>query len=335
MKHPSLNQVSLLAIASVSLLSACSKQAAPKAEVLAKVGSAEIRAHDLKREAEWRLQHGRAATNKQALLDEMVLQEALLQRARKAGIDTDPQVQREVRNLIIGKLFDRQVDARQDTVSIRTDELRAEYERNLTKYTRAAKFRFSLLFLEADAKTTEAKRAQLKGRLQEARRLAATSPAPSGRGPAAQGFGAVAIDYSDDQASRYRGGDIGWLDAGATHSRWPRQLLEVAEALDKGQMSDVIETDAGLCVIMKTDAREASVTPFAHVEATLRQSLLVKRRQEIEKAFRREAVEQAGVTVNQKALAGIELKLPATAVAQNRQTEPPSIPGVGLSTRGN
>lgn len=324
--------LSLLAIATVSLLAACSKQAAPTPEVLAKVGSAEIRVDDLKREAGWRLRNGRPLTDKQGLLDELVLQEALLQRAKKAGIDTDPQVQREIRNLIIGKLFDRQVNVRQDTVSISADEVKAEYEQNLTKYARAAKFRFSVLFLEADAKTTEAKRAELKRRLQEARRLAATTPAPSGRGPAAQGFGAVAIDYSDDQTSRYRGGDIGWLDAGAAHSRWPRQLLEVGEALDKGQMSEVIETPAGLCVIRKTDAREASVTPFDQVEAILRQSLLVKRRQEIEKAFRREAVQQAPVTINQQALAGVDLALPPTAVAQ---TEPPSMPGAGLLSRGN
>ena len=49
--------------------------------------------------------------------------------------------------------------------------------------------------------------------------------------PGVPGFGGVAVNYSEDQDSRYRGGDIGWLQAGTIDGRWDRKVSEAVFAL--------------------------------------------------------------------------------------------------------
>ena len=95
------------ALGAALALAGCSESPKVDADVLAKVGTNEIRTADLKREVERRRKIGRSVPGKEKLLREMVQNEALLQRAKASGIDKDPQVAREVANLLVGKLMDR------------------------------------------------------------------------------------------------------------------------------------------------------------------------------------------------------------------------------------
>ncbi|MBI2929818.1 MAG: peptidyl-prolyl cis-trans isomerase [Verrucomicrobia bacterium] len=315
----------LLALTLVS----CSKTNPPV--VLATVGERQITADDFQREVERRHRARQPVADKEALLQEMVAFEAQVQNARRAGLADDPQVQREIGLMLIGKWRERELAPRVDAVQITPEEVRAEYERELAKYTRPAKVRVAMLFLQADPKASETRRAELRQRLEEARQKIAANPSPGGRGPAATGFGPLALDFSDDQASRHRGGDLGWLDAGRFDYHWPKPVLEAAYALDKGQTSAVLEAEGGFYVVMKTDAREAAVTPFEQVQATLRHTLLLKKKRELEEAFRREAVRLAGAEIHHQALAGVELPPSAHPVAQRQSAEPPGLPGTNES----
>ena len=81
---------------------------------------------------------------------------------------------------------------------------------------------------------SDAKKAELRARMEEGLKKASETPVEGGRGAASIGFGAVAVEYSDDQVSRYRGGDIGWLDDGNFSYRWPKEVLAAGYALEKG-----------------------------------------------------------------------------------------------------
>ncbi len=319
----------LCAAALALTLASCSKPT--HSIVLATVGERAITADDLRQEAERRRAARRAVPDKETLLQEMVTYEAQVQSARRAGLADDPQVQREIGLMLIGKWRERELVARLEAVQATAEEIKAEYEREIAKHTRPAKVRLAFLFLPAGPKASEASRAEIRQRLEDARRKVNADPPPGGRGPAATGFGALALEYSDDQASRHRGGDIGWLDAGRLDYHWPKPVLEAAYALDKGEISGVIETEAGCYLAMKTDAREASVTPFAQVEATLRHSLLLKKKRELEEAFRQEAVRLAGAQIHRQALAAVELPSGAPALAQRGQAGPPGLPGTNES----
>ncbi len=316
----------LLTLLLVFALTACKKPESPG--VLARVGDVTITVQDFNREVERLHRANRPVPNKQTLLEEMVRFESLLQRARQAKLDADPEVRRELSNLLIGKFLDRELEPRLKALEVSPAELQDAYQQNLTKYTRPAKVRLAILYIKTSPMMSETKQDEVNARFAEARQKAIDQPAPGGRGPAAQGFGAVAIQYSEDSASRYHGGDIGWLDADNFSYPWPREVLAAGYALDKGQVSQRIETKNGLYLVMKTDSRDASVTPFAQVEASLRQSLLRQNRQVAEAAFRAEAVRQSSVRINQNALAALEMPRPSTTnVAQNQETRPPELPG--------
>jgi len=213
-------------------------------------------------------------------------------------------------------------------IEIGDDEVRAEYEKRIDQYTRPAQIRLAALFLNAGKVVSAEKRQELIDRLSEARRKAIDNPAPGGRGPAAGGFAALAIEYSDDQASRYRGGDIGWLEEGTTSSRWPSEVLEAGYALKKGEISEIIETEDGFCLVMKSDERKAFTTPFDQVAPTLRQSLLVQKRRELNKAFTEETMRLITVELDLDALASVSLPGAGDVAVPEMEPELPVLPGM-------
>jgi parvulin-like peptidyl-prolyl isomerase len=116
------------------------------------------------------------------------------------------------------------------------------------------------------------------------------------------------------------------MDAGKFEYRWPRKVLEAAYALEKGAITEVIEAEGGVYLAMKTEARELAVTPFDRVEATIRHSLLLKKRHEIEEVFRQQAVQLAGVQIDEKVLASVEVSPAPAVVAQQGDARPPGLP---------
>lgn len=303
--------------------------------MVARVGAREIRASDLQREAERRQNLHRAVPGREALLQEMIQQEALLQRARQAGLDQDPQLAHEIENLLIGRLMERELTRQIETVKVTPAEIQAEYEASLARFTKPAKARLAILFLEAGAKSSPASRTQTRERLAEARRKFQDNPEAVRRTALNPGFGTLAPEYSDDQASRYRGGDIGWIDVGNFSGRWPKSVLETACSLEVNRISEILETDAGYYLVMKTDARPGSVTPLAQLEPELRQSLLLKKRRELDETYRKETMRQAGVTIITNALQLVQLPAAAPAVARQGDSGPPGFPGSKDSTRSN
>lgn len=316
------------ALAGLALLAGCSKPGEP---VLARVGDREFRAADVKAEVEYRVKNRRPVPDKETLLREMMTQEALVQRARQAGLETDFAVRRELNNLLVSKLWDREAATRVSAVTVSDDEVKAEYERNLTRYTQPPKVRLAMLQLNGQRLMSDAKRAELRSRMEEARGKALAQPAAVAQGAATGGFGRLAVDYSEDVASRFRGGDLGWLDQENTGYHWPAPVLQAGYALPRGKVSEVLEVGGSFYLVMKTDERASTVAPFAQVQAALKQTMLQKRRQGLEASFREESLQRMASTIDAKALAAFELPVSKDLVASTPKAEPPSLPGGGRS----
>lgn len=102
----------------------------------------------------------------------------------------------------------------------------------------------------------------------------------AGRIKSGADFATLASEQSDDPGSKAKGGDLGWVKRG--------QMLEAFEsalfALDKGEMSEPVETEFGWHLIKLEDLREARVRPFddADVQAEL---LALYRKRDAERRY--------------------------------------------------
>ncbi len=111
-------------------------------------------------------------------------------------------------------------------------------------------------------------------------------------------FGELARLHSEDQPTRYRGGDCGWVSRDRPIFRWPPKVLDAMFALQTpGELSPVIEAEDGCYLIKLIDAKPAQITALGEV------------REAIEKRLTQQAVEQRQADFNREALAGLRVEL--------------------------
>jgi peptidyl-prolyl cis-trans isomerase C len=331
----SITGMKLLCIAAL-FLTGCEKKATTPSgpAVLARVGDQVITADDLKLEVARLSASKQSIPEKSVLLQQLVDRLSLVERAKKLKLNEDYETRRTMDGILISKLREKELDQKISSIEVSDEELQAAYKAEQAKFVKSAKVRLAILFQESHAKMSEAKRAEIRQRMEEGLQKAQSAElTATGRGPAALGFGAVAINYSEEQTSRLRGGDIGWLDVGNFAYQWPKQVLETGYALEKGKLSGIIETDKGLYVVMKTDARESAATPFNEASAGLRRELMRKKHQQIEADFLQETARVVKTEIDQPALATIEIpSSPKPASLPTTETPPPTVPGVRVSS---
>ena len=315
----------LFAAVLLPLLPGCSKPVAkPDPNVLAKVGPVEIRVEDFNREMDLRQKANRTVLSKNELLQEMIQQELLVLKAKQAGVEKDPDFIRSQKSLLVNRYKERELRKQIDpftgtATQVSTEEVQVRYQQTIDKYTRPPKARLAIIYVKADAKASDEKRAEARQRIQEARAKALARPADS------KGFGALAIDYSEDQASRYKGGDIGWVDKDRDGYRWPKEVVSAGFALPtRGAISDVIETTSGLYLVSRLDSRDGVVTPLSEVEPTIRRQLAAEKRRQAEETFLSKSREGVPVEIRAEALAAA--KTPPVATAKRSEPEPPVFP---------
>ena len=120
------------------------------------------------------------------------------------------------------------------------------------------------------------------------------------------------MTWSEEATSRFKGGDIGWLEAGATQSRWPAEVVEAGFALkDNGAVSDVITADDGYYLLKKLDSRGAVVRSLeGRLRATLENAILRNKRAALETQVKDSWKAAGNVALDEEVLS--QLKFQAT-----------------------
>ena len=265
------------------LVSACSPpEAATGDDVLAVVEGREIRVADFERELDRRAGGNAHAIDLEALLDEMIEREALLALARRLEIDADPDVRRTMENVLLGALRQRELEPRLNGIVVEDEDISALYRAEAENNPRPARVRLALLQVPAGMGRLE--QDAILERLNQARDEARDIPAEDG-------FGALAIRHSEDQAGRYRGGEIGWIELDDPSTRWPPEILEEASRLtDPGALSPVIQAGETVYLLRLIERVEAASPSLEDAAPALRRRLLLRHRRSAEDAFREEVL---------------------------------------------
>ncbi len=163
-------------------------------------------------------------------------------------------------------------------VSLTDDEVRAEYQRSLGRYTVPETRRARHILFKVDADTPagdrEAKRRQAEEVLAKAREQGAD-------------FAGLATIYSED-ATAANGGDLGYFGRG----RMVKPFEEAVFSMQKGEVSDIVETRYGYHIIKLEDIRPARVRPLEEVRAEIEARLRQERARAVAEAAGRKAYEE-------------------------------------------
>lgn len=286
---------------------------AENADWIARVNGEPITEQEVQFEIQRRTEARRPVGDAQSILEELIQRKAMLSEARRSGLLQDPAVQRELENRELGQWIDRTLQVERDGVSVSNEEMRAYYDANRESFTRPAMARLAILYRRAPRSDSTNEAVEVRGELEKGRAAYLADPSAATQQGRISGFGALAAGYSEDAISRYRGGDIGWINVGE-ESRLPAAVVETGLALDVGGVSDVVAAGGGFYVVMKTDQRAAQVTPYKDVAPTLRRKLIRQKQESIQSNFVNNLLAGAQIEINEQKAAEIHVP-PAPTVS--------------------
>jgi len=259
-------------------------------DIVARVDASVLTRSDLEKE---RMRRGPLVETQQ-IVDEWIRFQATLTKARAAGYDQDPKLLAQWERFVVGQFQEAALAERREAASSLTeDEVQGYYEEHADDFTEPEAVRASVLFVRSSRQATPDKRQALIAQAGVLRQQATAIDEP--------GFRELIRQRSDDQTTRYRGGDIGWLTQGATGSHWEPEVLKTAlELRQPGDLSPTLETDQGFYLIRLQERRPQTVLPFDEVEDRLHYQLTQQRLLAQQEQFTGEMRAGLDIQVNQQ-----------------------------------
>jgi len=292
---------------------------------LVRMGDCSITVQDLEAEQGLLRNEGHPVPSQKELLQRLVEFKAQALKARSMGVGEDPAVQRQIEKLLIAAM--RKKEKILEAQVVADEDIKAVYDESISKYTHPALDRFAILYLQLEKSASSSKRAEVCERMKDALKQAqAQKPSDRAR-PSEQGFDKLSATHSDDLVSRYRGGDSGWSNRNAPSTRVPKEVWEAGIALDKGEISEILERPNGFYLIKKTDFRAENITPFEKVRVAIRKNILQQRRQKAEKDFVQACLTWAAPVTNEDRIAVLSVASESITDVVNKDVRLMGVPG--------
>lgn len=261
----------------------CGKKEVGEEKVLARIGDEVITLNDFEEEMNRMPPHVRRrmarVEEKKKQLDRLIDSKLLLQEAERQGIADDPTIISQVENyrsrLVAQKLLG---SVKKEVAPVTDEDIQEHYDTNRALYQTRKQIKASHILLKDEA---------------EAQKVLKRAKAPGAN------FAALAKEYSQDRATKDRGGDLGYFSPG----RMVRQFEEVAFALEKpGDISDIVKTPFGYHIIKLEDKKAAEPKTLAQVKGEIRRKLTSERQNEAQQAYMEEIKSRSRVEVNEELL---------------------------------
>ena len=257
---------------------------------------------------------------RRALLDEMIQYRAMVVRARAEGYDTDPEVIAIYERAMVARFRKDHLGDPRESLDVTDEEVAAYYAEHGVDYDRPERSRAAIVFFRSNPLATEEKQQELEERVQQALEESKALD------PTVTHFGPVARKYSDDRASRYAGGVIGWLVKHPNRQyKWEVPVIDAVFSLsERGQIAPPIRTEKGIYLVRLVDREVASPRPFEQVKNGIRHQLMRSKGELLDQTFEAEVLAGIDVGINQDILSGIEA--PASAAQTVEEPKPPQLP---------
>jgi hypothetical protein len=254
------------------------------------------------------------------LLEEMIRFEILVSRAREAGYDKDPEVIAGFKRLLVNRLRQEQLEPRLVDLTVSDEEIKNYYHSHIDQYTIAEMARAAVIRISIPSRASPATQKKLKTR------AAATHKEVLAEPPSTRNFGALAVRYSDDRTTKYRGGDIGWVSGKKTGYKWDRAVVDAIFGLaEPGMISPIIETGDGFYIVKLMEKKPAAARPLVQVQAAIRHLLLQEKKRAIKDEWFAALKDKSRVDIDKSLLESLQ---PPGGMASEsaRPNKPPALP---------
>jgi len=290
-------------------------------EVLADVGGMKIYFDEYKDRMEKQSPYIRSRYNslekKKEFLDNMVQFELLAIEAMKRGYGSDPEVVRSAKQVMVQKLMREEFDNKVKKQDIPEEKLRAYYEANKADYRKPEMRRVAHILVKvpegADENTKNTLRRKAEDILKEVK---AEEKDPNS-------FRRLAKKYSDDEANKHRGGDLGYFARTEEGGPMEQAFSDAVYALPEvNAVSSVVETKFGFHIIRLTGERKKIERSFEDVKEQIRHRLYKEQRTEAFDDFVENLRKQAQISIKEDLLNSynIEAAAPQPAAAPGPET---------------
>lgn len=260
------------------------------ADTIATVDGTPISRSEL--EAEITRARAGGVTNLESIIDRWIHRERLLARARRLGLEQDAEVRHSMENLLIAKLKERELEPllRSALPQADSNDL-GDVPAAHSEPVRQA--RLAVIRMDVSPKASLAKLKSARERLHEARAKALALPS------GVFGFGTIAAEYSDDNSTRLRGGDLGWLDESPEKYHLDPAVLAAGFALQApGETTPVVAGKDGLYLVRLIERRDRDPFQSNRVETLALHRRQLEIRKSIEEAFNEQTRRTIPVTVD-------------------------------------
>ncbi|TFG36896.1 MAG: hypothetical protein E4H45_00035 [Nitrospirales bacterium] len=228
---------------------------------------------------------------KEQLLQQMVQALIISQLAKQSGFDARPdmkeQLELQINGFLANEYLKREV---MQKVTVSENEVKTYYDTNKDEFKAPEMVRARhILFLVETSATDEAKKNVYEKAAETLKEI-----------KGGKDFAELASEVSDDQGSKTKGGDLGFVTRGKTVKPFEDALF----SLKTGEISGVIETQFGYHIIKAEEKKDASVEPFEAVKEKVRQKIMQERVKSAVTAFVDKAMKDAKVEIFTEALSG-------------------------------
>lgn len=250
----------------------------------------------------------RSVEQRRLLLNEMIIRKSLVDAARREDFDAEPEIRRALDSVLINRYRQARLQPLREAIRVDDAEVRRYYEQNAEQYSVPGRKRIAMIHVEVPEQAPEARWEAARERIGQALAEAADADLDVPH------FGDAARRYSDDQASRYRGGVVGWLSEGSARPRFNATVADAAMQLERpGETSPVLRGEDGYYVVRLVQSEPRRERTLEELSSGIRQRIMSEELRRVETEFLDAQLAAVETEINTEALEEIEpLSGPAT-----------------------
>jgi len=174
---------------------------------------------------------------------------------KKEGLSFDDLRSQIKRDLMLQRFIEVQFVK---NITVPDQEAKAYYEGNLNMFKKSEQIQASHILIKIDSEAKEADKAKARAKLEKIKKKLKNG----------EDFAALAGE-SSECPSKAKGGDLGYFGRG----QMVKPFEDVAFSLQKGEVSDIVETGFGYHLIKVTDKKPETIIAYNDVKEKLNQYL--------------------------------------------------------------